>query len=119
MRRPPDVASLRGAFWALRALRRTRHALKHERVTDIRVVAPPALPRSAGRGVRAVMRRVDRTCLERALVLQAWGHAQGEPRDVVIGVNGSGDAFSAHAWLDGEPDAEQGVYSELMRLPAS
>jgi hypothetical protein len=25
--------------------------------------------------------------------------------------------FAAHAWLDGEPDGEAGVFSELLRLP--
>jgi hypothetical protein len=118
VRRPPDLPTLRAAVWAVRALRRTRRALKRERVTDVAVAPPPALPRSAGRGVRAVIRRTDPTCLERALVLQAWGIAQGEARDVVIGVNGTGDRFAAHAWLEGEPDGERGAYSELMRVPA-
>jgi Transglutaminase-like superfamily len=119
VRRPPDLPTLRAALWALMALRRTRRALKRDRVTEIRVGRPPALPRSAGRGVRAVMRRIEPTCLERALVLQAWGVAQGEKRDVVIGVNGTGDQFAAHAWLEGEPDGERGAYRELMRVPAS
>jgi hypothetical protein len=101
------------------ALRRTRRSLRHDRLTDIQVVSPPRLPRSAGRGVRAVLRRTDPTCLERALVLQAWDAAQGERRDVVIGVNGTGAAFAAHAWLDGEPDGERGPYRELLRVPAS
>ena len=87
-------------------------------MTQVRVKAPPALPPSAGRGVRAVMRRIDQTCLERALVLQAWGRAHGEGRDVVIGVHGTGERFTAHAWLDGEPDGERGPYHELMRMPA-
>lgn len=119
MRRTPDVATLRGAFWALRALRRTRRALKRGPVTEIRVRRPPALPPSAGRGVRALLRRSDGTCLERALVLQAWAAAQGEARDVVIGVDRTGDRFAAHAWLDGEADGERGPYRELMRVPAS
>lgn len=118
MRRAPDLPTLRAALWALLALRRTRRALKRDRVTDVRVLPPPALPTSAGRGVRAVIRRSDPTCLERALVLQAWNVAHGEPRDVVIGVNGTGEDFAAHAWLDGEPDGH-GQYHELMRVPAS
>ena len=119
MRRRPDLPTLRAALWALVALRRTRRALRRSKVTDVRVGEPPALPVSAGRGVRAVLRRVDHTCLERALVLQAWNVAHGEPRDVVIGVNGAGEQFAAHAWLEGEPDGERGVYRELMRVPAS
>jgi hypothetical protein len=118
MRRMPDVPTLRAALWAQLALRRTRRALKRDRVTDVRVPPPPALPPSAGRGVRAVIRRGDPTCLERALVLQAWNVAHGEPRDVVIGVHGKGHEFAAHAWLDGEPDGH-GPYHELMRVPAS
>lgn len=117
MRRPPDVPTLRAALWALLALRRTRRALKRDRVIDVRVARPPALPPSAGRGVRAIIRRSDPTCLERALVLQAWNVAHGEPRDVVIGVNGTGEEFAAHAWLDGDPD-QHGPYHELMRVPA-
>ena len=116
MRRLPDVPTVRAAFWALLALRRTRRALKRDRVTEIRVTSPPQLPSSAGRGVRAVIRRSDPTCLERALVLQAWETAHGESRDVVIGVNGSGRRLAAHAWLEGEPDGAG--FRELMRVPA-
>lgn len=114
----PDVPTLRAALWALLALRQTRRALKRGPVTAIRVLRPPALPPSAGRGVRAVLRRSEPTCLERALVLQAWAAAQGEARDVVIGVNGGGDHFAAHAWLDGDAD-EHGPFRELMRVPVS
>jgi Transglutaminase-like superfamily len=112
-----DPASLRAAWWTLRALRRTRRALGRDRVTEVVVGGPPDLPDRAGRGVRAVLRRTDPTCLERALVLQAWDVAHGAPRDVVIGVKGRDDHFTAHAWLDGEPDG-QGPYHELMRVPA-
>jgi transglutaminase superfamily protein len=118
VRRKFDPASLRAAWWALVALRKTRRALRYDRVTDIVVGAPPPLPAGAGRGVRAVLRRWEPTCLERALVLQAWDMAHGEPRDVVIGVDGKGDRFTAHAWLEGEPDGECGPYRELMRVPA-
>jgi Transglutaminase-like superfamily len=119
MRRPPSLPTVRAALWALLALRRTRRALKQDRVTDIEVRRPPALPASAGRGVRAILRRSDPTCLERALVLQAWGLAQGEFRDVVIGVDAADGAFAAHAWLEGEPDGDRGPFRELMRVPAS
>jgi Transglutaminase-like superfamily len=118
VRRRLDLPTLRAALWALVALRRTRRALERSKVTDVRVAEPPALPLSAGRGVRAVLRRVEHTCLERALVLQAWDVAHGEPRDVVIGVT-AGEQFAAHAWLEGDTDGERGSYSELMRVPAS
>ncbi|HEX7254741.1 MAG TPA: lasso peptide biosynthesis B2 protein [Gaiellaceae bacterium] len=116
MRRKLDPASLRAAWWALVAFRRTRRALRRERVTDVVVAPPPALPVRAGRGVRAVLRRADATCLERALVLQAWEAAHGPGRDVVIGVKG-GEKLAAHAWLDGEADGGL-AYEELMRVPA-
>jgi transglutaminase superfamily protein len=119
MKQMPDVQTLRAALWAVLALRRTRRALKRGPVTEIRVGRPPALPPTAGRGVRAILRRSEPTCLERALVLQAWAVAQGEARDVVIGVNGTGKQFAAHAWLDGDADGERGPYRELMRVPAS
>lgn len=44
--------------------------------------------------------------------------AHGQSLDVVIGVQGSGEQLSAHAWLDGEPDCELGSYEELLRVPA-
>jgi hypothetical protein len=86
-------------------------------VTEVVVAVPPRLPARAGRGVNAVLRRTDPTCLERALVLQAWERAHGGGRDVVIGVRGSGDELAAHAWLEGERNGDLGVYEELMRVP--
>jgi hypothetical protein len=92
VRRRPDLPTLRAALWALVALRRTRRALRRRKVDEIQVAPPPPLPASAGRGVRAVIRRSDPTCLERALVLQAWDAAHGEAHDVVIGVSNA-DGF--------------------------
>lgn len=117
MRRRPDLPTLRAALWALLALRRTRRALRQSRLDEVRVLPPPVLPESASRGVRAVIRRWDPTCLESALVLQAWDAAHGEARDVVIGVNIAGE-FKAHAWLEGEPAYRIGPYEELLRVPA-
>lgn len=65
-----------------------------------------------------MIRRWDPTCLERALVLQAWEAAHGGARDVVIGVRGSGESMAAHAWLDGEPDGAAAAYEELLRVAA-
>lgn len=67
------------------------------------------------RGVRYVLRTRPATCLEGALVLQAWFAAQGIRRAVVIGVAGSTSDFSAHAWLEGDTPGE---FEELLRLPA-
>jgi Transglutaminase-like superfamily len=113
-----DPASLRAAWWAFFALRRTRRALRRDPVADVVVAVPPPLPSHAARGVKAVLRRSDSTCLERALVLQAWERAHGGLRDVVIGVRGSGEAMAAHAWLEGERNGDLGSYEELMRVPA-
>lgn len=118
MTRKLDPASLRAAWWALLALRKTRRALRLGPVTNVCVAPPPRLPDGAGRGVNAVLRRSDPTCLERALVLQAWERARGGCRDVIIGVRGSRDQFAAHAWLDGERNGDLGAYEELMRVPA-
>ena len=117
MRQKLDPASLRAAWWAFAAFRRTRRALRRERITDVFVTPPPELPVRAGRGVRAVLRRSDATCLERAFVLQAWEAAHGGCRDVVIGVNTGGERLAAHAWLDGEPQ-DGAAYEELLRVPA-
>ena len=51
-------------------------------------------------------------------MLQRWEAAQGRPREIVIGVTGARTNFTAHAWLDGDPDNDDQSYHELMRLPA-
>lgn len=79
--------------------------------------APPRLGDGARRGVSGVMRRLGATCLEEALVLQAWDSAHGREQDVVIGITGSVDSLRAHAWLAGSEDAED--FEELTRWPAA
>jgi hypothetical protein len=116
MRRPPDLPTLRAAWWTLRALRHVRRDLDRETFHAPVVPAPPDVPVDAARGVAAVLRRRPASCLERALVVQRWEAAHGRRRDVVIGVTAPAD-FSAHAWLDGDP-AEAGPFTELVRLPA-
>jgi hypothetical protein len=114
-----DRHALRAALWAQLALLRARWGLRRRGVEGVVVPRPPeGLPRSAGRGVYAVLRRRPHTCLERALVLQAWESAHGNVRDVVIGVDPRGAEFTAHAWLAGELDGEDTRFWELMRLPA-
>jgi transglutaminase superfamily protein len=108
-----DVPTLRAAWWTARALLRTRRQLPDSRVGGVRVAPPPALPRTAERGVQAVLRRVPNTCLERALVLQQWLLSQGDRRQVVVGVT-SAEGFQAHAWLEGEAPPE--AFKELLRL---
>jgi hypothetical protein len=112
-----DPPSLRAAWWALRALSAIRGDLKSRRIHDVRVPGPPQLSEGAARGVAAVLRRRQHTCLERALLLQTWYASQGQRRDVVIGVTSPADSFAAHAWLDGDPDGD-GDFEEVLRLSA-
>ena len=115
MRRPPDIATLRAAWWTDRALRRARTDLGDGALREVVLPAPPRLPAGAERGVRAVLRRRENSCLERSLVLQRWLAAHGDARDVVIGTTGPA-AFQAHAWLDGD-EHSAARYVELSRLP--
>jgi hypothetical protein len=117
MRRPPDAATLRAAVWTVRALWQVRRSLRRRGVAGAQVIAPPALPDAARRGMHAVLRRSGRSCLERMLVLQRWNAAHGQPAEVVIGVHGPPSGFRAHAWLDGRPDRLSGAYEEIMRIP--
>jgi hypothetical protein len=113
-----DPASLRAAWWAHRALQSARKQLKVSGLDGLELPALPALPSRAGRGVSAVLRRQPTTCLERALVLQRWRAAHGEPRDVVVGVRAPGrGVFGAHAWLeDEELDPGMSGFKELLRV---
>ena len=110
-----DPAVLRAAWWTLRAVRHAERALERRPLEAVMATLPrvPALPDRAGRGVDAVLRRRDDTCLERAVVLQAWEAAHGRPHDLVIGVTSPRDGFRAHAWLDHERVSPE--FAELMR----
>jgi hypothetical protein len=112
-----DVATLRAAAWALRAVRQTRRELRSGGLREIDVIAPPNVPETAGRGVAYVVRRLEPTCLERALVLQRWLSAHRRPTDVIIGVARPNGTYRAHAWLEGEPVGNT-PYQELTRIPA-
>ena len=110
-------ATFRAAWWTFRSLRRARRQLRRHGVRA-QIPPPPALPWGAGRGVNAVLRRQEPTCLERSLVMQAWLAAQGERHDVVVGVNKTASGLDAHAWVD-FPRSQTGGdgYDELVRLP--
>ena len=109
-------ATLRAAWWAHRAVRAARRTLRTDGVRAT-VLPPPDLPTGARRGVDAVLRRLEPTCLERSLVLQAWLAAQRVPCEVVIGVATGEGGVRAHAWLDVEAhdDVARG-YREIHRL---
>jgi hypothetical protein len=113
-----SVTTLRAAWWADRAAVRVRRRLISDGLGGVGpLFVPPSLPPEAGRVVEAVLRRRGRTCLERALVLQAWHAADGKSRDVVIGVARSEPRFRAHAWLDGDPSVRESEFEVLRRQP--
>jgi hypothetical protein len=108
-----------GALWAAFAARVVRRELRNNGMSA-RVPRPPRLGRWAGRGVTGVLSRLSPTCLERALVLQAWLASQGTMRDVVIGLPPDGlKSQPAHAWVDGTESWSAAAYLELHRLPPS
>lgn len=110
------VAVARGALWAARACLAAHRGLTRVPLDQVELPRVPGLPRSAGRGVQAVLRRTGATCLERALVRQRWLASQGSPRHLVIGVSRQ-PPFAAHAWLEGDPAAAWEGYEELSRHP--
>jgi hypothetical protein len=66
----------------------------------------------------AALRWCRASCLEQAVVRQAWHAHQGELRAVVIGVTPRDSSFRAHAWLEGDPvDTE--TFTELSRYPSA
>jgi hypothetical protein len=108
---------LAGATWAALAAWVVRRRLKRDGL-GVKVPHPPPLGWRGGRGVRAALGRLGPTCLERALVEQAWLAHAGTPRDVVIGVPPGGmKGSAAHAWVDGADLASPEKYLELYRLP--
>jgi hypothetical protein len=112
---------LLGAIWAWLSVVRVRRDLKRNGLAH-KPLQPPQLPVSAARGVQGVLARLAPTCLERALVWQAWLAATEDPRDVVIGVlpqGVSGDGSPAHAWVDGTDPVSAGRYRELHRIRAA
>jgi len=112
-----DVPTLRAAWWTRGALRRVREDLLERGLRYRPAPAPPPLPQGARRGVLAILRRQQSTCLERALVLQRWDEVHGRRRDVIVAVKGPTVDFAAHAWLDGEPGDDVTQFAELLRLP--
>ena len=110
------IAAGRGAWWAYWAVRTTRRRLRAEGVICFMLAPPPALPASADRGLGLVLRRLQPSCLERALVLQSWLRARGRDHDVVIGVARTDSEFRAHAWLDVEAPSRGVGFREITRI---
>jgi Transglutaminase-like superfamily len=113
------VPNLRAAWWAFRAARSTERRLRRGGLDGALVLRPPPqLPAEAERGVRAVLRRSEESCLVESIVLQAWHAGQGRRRDLVVGVSPPGEQFRAHAWLAGDVPGPEGRFRELLRRSA-
>ncbi len=109
---PTPLEALRTAAWTVRALRRTRLALARTGRQTALSVAPMA---PAAHAIVLLVLRFGRArCLSRSAVRQAWLAAQGDPRDLVVGVTAPSMGFRAHAWLDGDPDGAG--FTELSRF---
>jgi hypothetical protein len=109
-----DPAALLGAAWAAVALPVARRRLKRKGLQG-RVPRAPRWAPGGVRGVAAVLRRGDATCLERSLILQRWLEAHGQTVDVLIGVGRQSDAVGFHAWIDGV-DRDDGEHRVMLRL---
>lgn len=113
-----DPASLRAAWWTVRALNAARRDLRVQLPVDVVIrTAPHGLPERAFRGVRFVLKHRDALCLESALIRQQWLADSGRFVDVVIGVTSPRD-FRAHAWLDGFEPESTATYVEILRRSA-
>ena len=116
MRRRPDLATLRAAWWARRAAGEAQRLLAVHGLRDAPSIAPPPpLPSHARRGVVSMLRRMGVSCLIRAVVVQTWDAAHGHRRDLVVGVTAPGTGFQAHAWLEGDAACYRKGFSELLR----
>ncbi|WP_410818066.1 lasso peptide biosynthesis B2 protein [Micromonospora sp. 050-3] len=111
------LPAVRTALWTGLAVRSVRRQLTRRDLASVRL---PAAPPGAGahrQVVLGVLRRTDANCLQRSLVLQRWYAGQRIRRAVVIGVTPPSTGFHAHAWLDGETDAEREEMTEILRRP--
>ena len=109
--------NLRAAGWTAVSLWRARRVLRADGVTG-RIPFPPPLPVGAARGMLAVLRRADPTCLERATVLQTWLAAHRQPVEIVVGVAAEGGDVTAHAWIEPGPiAADVARYRVIHRIP--
>ncbi len=118
-RRRLTLSDIRAALWTVRALRTVERQLstgEWDAVTFPQV--PSGASAAAGSTVESIVARSRAKCLPRALVRQRWLAAQGEQRDLIIGVTAPSAGFAAHAWLEGDPECHSQRYQELLRRPA-
>ena len=111
------VPSARALRWAAVELRGIRRRLPVEG-TRARVAPVAGLGPRGWWGVRTAIAIVRPTCLERALVVQAWIGGYADAPDVVIGVRRRSGEVEAHAWVDAVDPWFDPSYEELSRLPA-
>ena len=109
------LVSVQAYRWAHAELDDVKLRLKTEGVTT-RVTPPVGLAPRGYRGMRRALSQVSPTCLERALVLQAWIASYTDAPDVVIGVRRGETEIEAHAWVEGDDSAFDPSYGELTRL---
>jgi hypothetical protein len=117
-----DRDAVQAGWWALRAWRTARIQLRRAGLTELDLPRPPgagtagSYSPTAGWAMLAALRWCRASCLERAVVRQAWLAHHGDLRAVVIGVTPPDSSFRAHAWLEGDPiDTE--AFTELSRYP--
>jgi hypothetical protein len=111
-----SLVSIRAARWALFAFFKARHDLPKKGL-GTRVAPPPKLPWGARGGVFGVLNRTKPTCLERAMVLQAWLLAYDMPHDIIVGVAQNAGDVKAHAWVDGVASGEEADdYTPIHRI---
>ncbi|SCG58074.1 lasso peptide biosynthesis B2 protein [Micromonospora humi] len=115
--RRDGLPALRTALWTARAVRLLRRQLPRRRLDAVRLPPPPATAGGHRHVVLGALHRTRANCIERSLVLQRWYASQRIARTLVIGVTAPSEGFRAHAWLDGETDAEQQSMMELTRRP--
>jgi hypothetical protein len=110
-------ASLATSRWVVGATGQVRRQLRGGgRVDEVTVPSPPPVSLRSTRALRVSLRVATRNCLRRSLLRQAWFAAEGDQRDIVIGVRRS-PKFGAHAWLEGDVVPPEEAFEELLRLP--
>ena len=108
----PNIRSFR---WAVGQLRDVRERLPIEGTATRIPLAARMGPRGWW-GIRVAFIATQPTCLERALLLQAWMGGYAEPPDVVIGVRNGSGGVEAHAWVEDRDPWFDSSFTELTRL---
>lgn len=108
----PNFRSLR---WAVRELRDVHRRLPIEGAATRIPLAAGMGPRG-WLGIQLAFVVTQPTCLERALLLQAWMGGYTDPPDVVIGIRNGSKGVEAHAWVEDRDPWFDPSYTELTRL---